>query len=347
LAAYLISYDTKRTGSIPIDACARILLKIALKWTQATPFGQPSLERALRCLGVFDDSLRPEGTIGIRHLFHICTANHRTRRVLAGAIMRGARSALKRNAQLSQWHPVLRDMERGYFKLPPSKMDQQDFCRFLVASSPSLQPYEVSMCWEVCVKNEAEGRPEERAPGPGNLAFTVTQISASSSFRNALTVCIVLNAVSMMLDDPLCNPVDSSGSRLCIFNCVKCEGIPPGHPCNATLEITRQQLEFVLLVVFTSEMFILMFAMKYKYFADTWNQIDCVVISLSWVSVFVDGPSVAVVRLVKLLRMLRAFKGYKKLQVIAECPPNCVRRDLYICKALTCGSLRVLLLRRS
>jgi hypothetical protein len=63
---------------------------------------------------------------------------------------------------------------------------------------------------------------------------------------------------------------------------------------------------------------ILLFTMQYRYFAETWNQIDFVVISLSWVSVFVDGPSVAVVRLVKLLRLLKAFKGYKKMQVIGE-----------------------------
>ena len=123
-----------------------------------------------------------------------------------------------------------------------------------------------------------------------------------------------------MLDDPLCDPVDSSGSKLCIFDCVKVESSIVGHPCEAALEITRQQLEFLLLVIFTIEMGILLFTMQYQYFADTWNQIDFVVISLSWVSVFVDGPSIAVVRLIKLLRLLRAFKGYKKMQVIGEHP---------------------------
>jgi hypothetical protein len=77
-------------------------------------------------------------------------------------------------------------------------------------------------------------------------------------------------------------------------------------------------LEFLLLVIFTTEMGILLVTMSFRYFLDTWNQIDFVVISLSWVSVFVDGPSVTAVRLVKLLRLLRAFKGYKKMQVIAE-----------------------------
>jgi hypothetical protein len=122
----------------------------------------------------------------------------------------------------------------------------------------------------------------------------------------------------MMLDDPLCDPVDSDGSALCIFTCAKVVSSFDGHACDATLEIVRQQLEFLLLVIFTLEMGILLFAMHHRYFLDAWNQIDFVVISLSWVSVFVDGPSVTAARLVKLLRMLRAFKGYKKMQVIAR-----------------------------
>ena len=320
LAAYLMSYDTEKVGSIPIDVAARILTKISLKWTQRTPSGRPALERALRTLNVFDETVRPQGEIGITHLYHTCTTNHRIRRVLGGSIIRSARSATKRNSQLMEWHPVLMQMEHGYMQRPASEMDREDFCRFLAAILPSLQPYEISMCWEVHVKNEDEGRPEERAHVSGNFAFTITQIAASGYFRTALTVCILLNAVSMMLDDPLCDPVDSSGSKLCVFNCVKVESSIVGHPCEATLEITRQQLEFLLLVIFTIEMGILLFTMQYRYFADTWNQIDFVVISLSWVSVFVDGPSIAVVRLIKLLRLLRAFKGYKKMQVIGEHP---------------------------
>jgi hypothetical protein len=331
LGAYLHSFDTEKRGAIAIDAAARILLKIALKWTQRTPFSQSSLERSLRSLNFFDDTpgLRPVGEISIRHLFHACTTNHRTRRVLAGSIMRSARSALKRNQQgnvlsslssrtLRQGIPILQDKEPSCLQQPASKMDREDFCRVLAASMPSLQSYEVSMCWEVHVKNEMEGKKEARAPTAGNFSFTLTQISVSWSFRSALTFCIVLNAVSMMLDDPLCDPVDSDGSALCIFTCAKVVSSFDGHACDATLEIVRQQLEFLLLVIFTLEMGILLFAMHHRYFLDAWNQIDFVVISLSWVSVFVDGPSVTAARLVKLLRMLRAFKGYKKMQVIAR-----------------------------
>jgi hypothetical protein len=322
LGAYLLSYDVDERGTIAIDAAARILLEIALKWTQSTPFGQASLERSLRSLNVFDDTLRPEGEISIRHLFHACTTNHRTRRVLAGSIMRKARAALKRhhsrNAKHREGNPVLQGKEPHYLLQPASEMDREDFCRVLAASIPSLQPYEISMCWEVHVQNGIEGKKEAKAPSAGNFSFTLTQISVSWSFRTALTFCIVLNAVSMMLDDPLCDPVDSNGSTLCIFNCAEVVSSIDGHPCDTNLEIVRQQLEFLLLVIFTTEMGILLVTMSFRYFLDTWNQIDFVVISLSWVSVFVDGPSVTAVRLVKLLRLLRAFKGYKKMQVIAE-----------------------------
>ena len=318
LAAYLMSYDTEKKGSIPIDVAARILTKISLKWTQRTPSGRPALERALRTLNVFDETVHPQGEISIKHLYHACTTNHRTRRVLGGSIMRRARSAMKRDSQLMEWHPVLMQMERGYMKRPASGMDSEDFYRFLAAILPSLQPYEISMCWEVHVQNGIEGKKEAKAPSAGNFSFTLTQISVSWSFRTALTFCIVLNAVSMMLDDPLCDPVDSNGSTLCIFNCAEVVSSIDGHPCDTTLEIVRQQLEFFLLVIFTTEMGILLVTMSFRYFLDTWNQIDFVVISLSWVTVFVDGPSITAVRLVKLLRLLRAFKGYKKMQVIAE-----------------------------
>ena len=328
LAAYLMTYDTEKKSSIPIDVAARILTKISLKWTQRTPSGLSALERALQTLNVFDETVRPEGEISIKHLYHTCTTNHRTRRVLGGYIMRRARSVTKRNSQLMEWHPVLMQMEHGYMQRPASEMDREDFCRFLAAILPSLQPYEISMCWEVHVKNEDEGRPEERVHVSGNFAFTITQIAASTSFRSALTICIVLNAVSMMLDDPLCDPVDSSGStKLCIFRCAKVISSMQGHPCDAALEITRQQLEFFLLVVFTAEMGILMFTMKYRYFANNWNQIDFAVICLSWVFAYVDGPSIAVVRLIKLLRTLRAFKRYQKMQVLATSVSNRLRRN--------------------
>jgi hypothetical protein len=337
-----MSYDTEKAGSIPIDVVARMLIKISLRWTQRTPYTQPLVERALRTLNIFDDTdtLRPEGEIGTKHLYHSCTTSHRTRRVLGGSMLRSARKVLKRNSGLMQFHPMLKEMPKGYLKRPASEMDREDFCRFLGALIPSLQPYEVAMCWEVRVNNEEEGRPEERAPRRGNFAFTITQMSASIHFRTALTFCIVLNAISMMLDDPVCNPVDSRGSELCIFNCVKVESSIVGHPCEATLEITRQQLEFLLLVIFSTEMGIMLFTLKYRYFVDTWNQIDFVVISFSWVSVFVDGPSIAVIRLVKLLRLLKAFKGYKKMQVIGERPFRVESCAVERCRAGPCISAR-------
>jgi hypothetical protein len=207
-------------------------------------------------------------------------------------------------------------------------MDREGFCRVMAATMPSLQPYEISMCWEVHLKNGKDGRGEEMAPTSGTLTFTVAQLAASKTFCNAFTFCIVLNAVSMMLDDPLCDPVDSSGStKLCIFSCAKVISSMQGHPCDAALEITRQQLEFFLLVAFTAEMGILMFTMKYRYFANNWNQIDFAVICLSWVFAYVDGPSIAVVRLIKLLRTLRAFKRYQKMQVLATSVSNRLRRN--------------------
>ena len=206
--------------------------------------------------------------------------------------MRKARAALKRhhsrNAKHREGNPVLQGKEPHYLLQPASEMDREDFCRVLAASIPSLQPYEISMCWEVKVQNEIDGTKEAKAPSAGNFSFTLTQISVSWSFRSALTFCIVLNAVSMMLDDPLCDPVDSNGSTLCIFNCAEVVSSIDGHPCDTNLEIVRQQLEFLLLVIFTTEMGILLVTMSFRYFLDTWNQIDFVVISLSWVTVFVD-----------------------------------------------------------
>ena len=108
LATYLMSYDTEKAGSIPIDVAARMLIKISLRWTQRTPYTQPLVERALRTLNIFDDTdtLRPEGEIGTKHLYHSCTTSHRTRRVLGGSMLRSARKVLKRNSGLMQFHHV-------------------------------------------------------------------------------------------------------------------------------------------------------------------------------------------------------------------------------------------------
>ena len=327
LSAYLTSYDTANRGSIPIDDAARILVKIAQKWMQSTPFGRPTVERALRTLSVFDHVSHPEGEIGHRHLFHICTTNPRTRKLLAGSIMRRARR-LSHGKDLTGFGGGAEAEKVNAPQRAPSEMDREGFCRVLAATMPSLQPYEISMCWEVHRKNGKDGRGEEMAPTSGTLTFTVAQLAASKTFCNAFTFCIVLNAVSMMLDDPLCDPVDSSGStKLCIFRCAKVISSMQGHPCDAALEITRQQLEFFLLVAFTAEMGILMFTMKYRYFANNWNQIDFAVICLSWVFAYVDGPSIAVVRLIKLLRTLRAFKRYQKMQVLATSVSNRLRRN--------------------
>jgi hypothetical protein len=62
--------------------------------------------------------------------------------------MRSARSAMKRDSQILQFHPVLMQIDQGYLKRPASEMDREDFCRVLAAILPSLQPYEISMCWE-------------------------------------------------------------------------------------------------------------------------------------------------------------------------------------------------------
>jgi hypothetical protein len=69
------------------------------------------------------------------------------------------------------------------------------------------------------------------------------------------------------------------------------------------------------------------------------------------VSVFVDGPSVAVVRLVKLLRLLRTFKGYKKMQVMASirfesCAAEWGRTSLVFGEGRAPGAPHVVVLRR-
>ena len=340
LAEYLASYDIDGTGSIPVYVAATMFVKVAEKWTQRTPFSRPVVVRALKSLSMLDETPCPDGEISVRHLFYACTTQHRTRRVLAASVMHQARTshsplALLRNLRRSLLSRMGLGSEssedvlsvktlgrrRRFGSLEDETESRGHFLRFLKTAVPSLQPHELTMCWEVHHMNKSrmDRGEHERAPTSDNISFILKQISVSASFRCALTLCIVLNAVSMMLDDPLCDPVDSSGSHQCIFNCVKVESTIVGHTCDAQLEITRQQLEFLLLVVFTLELGLLLFTMRYRYFADGWNQIDFVVISLSWVSLFVDGPSVAVVRLVKLLRMLRAFKGYKKMQVILGC----------------------------
>jgi hypothetical protein len=135
----------------------------------------------------------------------------------------------------------------------------------------------------------------------------------------------------MMLDDPLCEPVDASGSHLCIFNCVSVLSAVDGYACNVDLELSRAKIEFCLLVAFTVEMALLLFVQQYQYFLDSWNIFDFVVIGLSWVSVFVELPSVAVIRLVKLLRLLRMFKTYKALQVHVQRSACICLRFLNVC----------------
>jgi hypothetical protein len=220
-------------------------------------------------------------------------------------------------------------MPTDFFRLQPSEMGRERFNTILGALLPpcmplSVQPYEIDMCWEILVQDEKDGKTGSQAKGDlhGGSGCTfvlvaAARIYASSSCRHALTLCIICNAISMMLDDPLCAPVDRSGSTLCIFNCVRVTSTVDGHLCYDNLELARAKIEFSLLVVFTAEMPLLLLVQQHLYFADPWNVLDFVVIGLSWLSVFVDGPSVAVVRLVKLLRLMRMFKGYRELQVRA------------------------------
>ena len=324
LGEYLRSFDPDGTGRLPVETAAWMLANVAEKWTPNVACEPAVVGQALRDLRIFDGEAR-EGEITICFLFHVCSASSRVRRALAARVMHTAckRADRLQSADFLQ-HPVLAELPVGFFRRQPSEIDRESFSKFLDALLPStqelsVQPYEVDMCWEVLVEDAKAGRRhEECAPGGDHwrrLVFNATRFSVSSIFRNTLTLCIILNAISIMLDDPLCEPVDASGSTLCIFNCMSVTSKVEDHSCNVNLEIVRAKIEFGLLVLFTAEMALILFVERHVYFAIAWNLLDFIVISLSWVSTYVDGPSVTAIRLVKILRLLRALKGYKGMQV--------------------------------
>ena len=330
---HLRSFDPDVSGQLPIDTAVSMLAETAMKWTPHVAYATAEVQSAIRTLKVFDQMAGP-GMVGITNLFYMLTATDKMRRALAESVMYNARKRADRlrPADFAR-NPVLIQLPADFFRLRPSQLDRDTFTKTLGALLPptdkewSVQPCELDMCWETLVQDEKAGRLTKRALHGGRgreFYFAAAWISISPIFQLSLTFSIVLNAVSMMLDDPLCEPVDAIGSHLCIFNCVSVLSALDGYTCNVDLELVRAKIEFCVLVAFTVEMTLLLVVQQYQYFLDPWNIFDFVVIGLSWVSVFVELPSVAVIRLVKLLRLLRMFKTYKALQVH-------IRRSACIC----------------
>lgn len=107
-------------------------------------------------------------------------------------------------------------------------------------------------------------------------------------FELAFSLVIVLNAVVLMLYDPLLGPEESIRNRLV------------------------QRSEVVFLCLFTGEFAIKAFALRWRYFASKWNWMDSLILLVGWIQFGLDNfgnstPVASVFRLLRLIRPLQAM----------------------------------------
>jgi voltage-gated sodium channel len=85
---------------------------------------------------------------------------------------------------------------------------------------------------------------------------------------------------------------------------------------------TLENLDIVILVVFTFEMIVMILAEKFKplrYLNDGWNVFDAFIVAASWIAFILNmGGEVAILRLLRLLRVLKLVKSLPQLAMIVN-----------------------------
>ena len=149
-------------------------------------------------------------------------------------------------------------------------------------------------------------------------------ISVNDGFLNFVTLVIVLAGIT----------VGAATDRRITQNDAFCSSLPPPPPApfpskketddedEAAMCGTLELLEFIILIIFTLEVVVKLFAEKYhllNYFSDHWNKFDFSIVVAGWATFLIGaGSEVAILRLLKLLRVLKLVKRFTKLAIIVN-----------------------------
>ena len=161
--------------------------------------------------------------------------------------------------------------------------------------------------------NKIEIHPSAKAFGLLGLGHPVRQwaisIVTSKRFDNFVLFLILLSTLFLIIDEPW------------IHRCYVL-GWPHTDDCaNGSLMYNfLQYADLVLNSLFTMEMVVKMVALgvvghQHAYLRNPWNQLDFVVVIISWISVSQDGAAA-----MKALRSLRAFRALRPLRVVSRFP---------------------------
>lgn len=131
----------------------------------------------------------------------------------------------------------------------------------------------------------------------------------SKRFDNFVLFLILLSTLFLIIDEPW------------IHRCFLL-GWPSTNEC-ANAQLTHDFLhyaDFVLNTLFTLEMLVKMIALgvighRHAYLRNPWNQLDFIIVIISWVSLSQDGAGA-----MKALRSLRAFRALRPLRVVSRFP---------------------------
>ncbi|XP_062401291.1 sodium channel, voltage gated, type VIII, alpha subunit b [Sardina pilchardus] len=149
------------------------------------------------------------------------------------------------------------------------------------------------------MKKLGSKKPQKPIPRPlNNFQGKVFDFVTQQVFDISIMILICLNMVTMMVE------TDDQSEET---------------------EETLYWVNFVFIVVFTSEFVLKLFALRHYYFTNGWNVFDCVVVILSIVGMFladliekyfVSPTLFRVIRLARIGRILRLIKGAKGIRTL-------------------------------
>jgi voltage-gated sodium channel len=96
------------------------------------------------------------------------------------------------------------------------------------------------------------------------------------------------------------------------------------HEAHSPLHSTLEWLDLLILLIFTIEFFIKLFAegdQPWRYFKDPWNVFDFLIVAICWMAHVVpemNAGFVAVIRLARVLRVLRLVQALPQLKMLVD-----------------------------
>ncbi len=123
----------------------------------------------------------------------------------------------------------------------------------------------------------------------GGLRGLVQKIVASSLFRHTITVLIIVNAITLGIET--------------------LEHIP------VHFQILLEAFDRFVIIVFTAELLLKIFAWRLEFFRSGWNLFDLVIVGISWVP---GTQSLQVLRSLRVLRVLRLLHVIPMMRRIVE-----------------------------